>query len=479
MTSTITTPRGYYRRTSSQPPLADDRPPYSAPSFEITNIDRLQAVHYLILKHYQTVDPVTLLRVSRDHYKSTIPLLYRTIALRDGMVESFFIGMLDLTNERFKRGEGKLHAIKQIQTLDLHDAKSAMTLVEQCKKFGRTKSPVKGLTPFDGVKHLKLEWWVFRGYMVSQLGSDYSPTPDDDDDDKLSQVGKVPNGPFINAITKYICGTIETFCIEWGGGYTYDHSSLREDVSYIGSQLLRSIMKKSPNLDKVIIHTDMKDIDDYCEMNFDRLSDILKDRVKIQFQLNDDLIEDKETMLKLRIHNVWRLYEKSYYVNKKNLIFTLKRFDKRQVERALKKNEKRLDEQRKYARTYYEASEEFRMKRKEWYNDFKKCWMFQNEEQDLWCRCNEKMFHEKASEGYRKWKDPHWAKNRYRSCSYDNAYQPHRSIKYGCQCGKCYDSDSECGSVLEGWDPVKRRVVCGDEPERLLGGPDPDLALNW
>ncbi|WWD06386.1 hypothetical protein V865_004476 [Kwoniella europaea PYCC6329] len=438
MTSTITTSgaQGYFRRTSSEPPLADDRPPYSpysAPSFEITNIDRLQAVHYLILKHFQTVDPLTLLRVSRDHYKSTIPLLYRTIALRDDMVESFFHGMLDLTNERFKRGEGKLHAIKQIKTLDLQDAKSAMALVEQCKKFGRTKSSldVKGLTPFEGVKHRRLEWLVFRGYMVSQLGSDYSPTSDDDDD-KPSEVGKVPDGPFINAITKYICGTIETFCIEWGGGYTYDHSSLRED-----------------------------------------------DRVKVQFQLDGDFLEDKETMLKLRINNVWRLYEKLYHVNKKNLIFTLKRFDKNQVEKALKKNEKRLDEQRNYARTYYEASEEFRMKRKEWYNDFKECWKFQAKEQDLLCRCNGKMFHEKASSGYRNWKDPDWAKNKYRSFSYDNAYQPHRSIKYGCQCGECCDSDSECGSVLEGWDPVKRRVVCGDEPERLLGGPDPDLALNW
>ncbi|WWC97612.1 hypothetical protein V866_004496 [Kwoniella sp. B9012] len=69
--------------------------------------------------------------------------------------------MLGLSSEGFKKGQGELQAVKQIRILDIKDTKSALTFLDQCKKFGRAKSALKGSTPFDKVRHLAIDESVF------------------------------------------------------------------------------------------------------------------------------------------------------------------------------------------------------------------------------------------------------------------------------------------------------------------------------
>ncbi|OCF72362.1 hypothetical protein I204_06741 [Kwoniella mangroviensis CBS 8886] len=60
-----------------EPRIDNDTRTYLPPSFRIDNLDRLQLVHHLILQHYQNIDPLTLVRVSKSYYESIIPQLYR------------------------------------------------------------------------------------------------------------------------------------------------------------------------------------------------------------------------------------------------------------------------------------------------------------------------------------------------------------------------------------------------------------------
>ncbi|WVW81217.1 hypothetical protein I302_103208 [Kwoniella bestiolae CBS 10118] len=448
--------------------------PYTPPCFEIDDLDQLGPVHTLILHHYQYVDPITLLRVSRKHYNALIPLVYRKVLLDSRMVDKFFYGMLDTKSDRFTRGEGKLHAIKQIKILQIFDTKSALVFLEECKKFGRARSPLKGVSPFENVIHLRIDQSVLKGYMIAQLGmgsedfdSYYSERSgpafaafEDDKDDSI------PNGPFVNTIIKYV-GNIKTFCIDYGYGYDWEHTPLGGEVAKISSHLLRSLIKKSPHLKTIVVHADTKDIHEYCKLDFFNLPEDLRNSIKVQFQLIE--FEEKDeagrNVLKWKMYDVWRLYDDLWMFNTKRqqFSFMMKHFTRETIMRNLKKAEK-MQDQIPYRNllTDFGRVAEYTERRVKRFEDFRKCWKFPSAsdagrgEDDLSCGCGEGMFHREAADNHWRWKKPKWARP---------------SFTVPEQVNDLHDSDSDSGSDLEGW---AHEMGGWDGAEEFEGSSDED-----
>ncbi|WWC57540.1 uncharacterized protein I303_100072 [Kwoniella dejecticola CBS 10117] len=336
-----------------------------------------------------------------------------------------------------------------------------------------------------------------NGYMkhIVDTTYEYSPGPYDEDDEDFPS-DPIPSGPFLGCITKYLSTTTTTsLCIHWG--YWEERSRYTDELARLSSGLIRNILRKSPNLKDVYIHIDSKDIDEFGPLDL-KLKETEKINVIYQTEKPDiDFGENDPygfgvaaTKLKWRLQAIWDLYRRTYMrFSRPNqtINFMMEKIGQARIQNDLKKVRKTLKEGRD-ARRFPWLLREF--------EEFKQCWIYPTENEQVpteshtshlrandgsgasaipvhLCRCEEIMFHRMATSEWDQWKKPRWAEPKYR----DGSFSPdpmkargYRRPKYGCRCGKCYDSDSECESVLEGWDPAA---------ENVTGDPADIFKLDW
>ncbi|WWC90232.1 uncharacterized protein L201_005165 [Kwoniella dendrophila CBS 6074] len=255
---------------------------------EITNIDKLQPVHHIILDYIQHIDPITCLRLSQHHYKTLIPAVYEKIELTGQNVDSMMIGMTDVDCERFRRGQSKLHALRQIKTLKIEDSQSVIALHRWYRIFLSLKVDidVKGKTPFEGVEYLELGWKVLYGHVASvdsyRLTLIEHPSPgrrltgnqksaiqiQNNYDGTSHEVTPIHNASFHALIRGSSGGTssrIRRLCVEWGDWNNILGGDV-EIVSGIGSRFIRILIRSLILLREINIFAQFANIDKYCNL---------------------------------------------------------------------------------------------------------------------------------------------------------------------------------------------------------------------
>ncbi|WWC57541.1 uncharacterized protein I303_100073 [Kwoniella dejecticola CBS 10117] len=429
--------------TTKPEPVQHD---YSPPAVNISSLDVLRPVHPLIIKHFRHVDPVSLARISTGFYAEITPSLYERVIVNDKSVEQFFYGMCDLKNARFLRNQGKLHAVQSIKSLGIEGSHAANIFLAECKKFGRIKTPSKGVSPFAGVEHLELARGVFKGIVMQAMGH-RQPVKANIHDDLEREIEPIPNKDLLNCIAKYF-GGVKRICINWGD-WKHDTAN-RQHVSRIGSGLIKGLVTKLPLLERIIIHTPSDNFDELCKLDLDNLGlgEGMK-MVNITYQMEKPYEDYPNAPFRYVLHEIWKAYKSTFFSNQL-IKFSLEDTKKDKLVKDLGKLERDLHELRRYPHDIVTKS------LNQAFDNFKGAWIFNDDCQDqpgkagrgYLCECRENPLHVVAKQNWREWERPTWTR-RFRFPQQDtemeDTFMPSDESDDEHDLGFGYDPESDMG----------------------------------